>query len=73
MMKVKHCLRQGCKLYVVEAISDQKGPSLDQHLSLSEFKYVFPKELPRLPPVREIDFTIDLKPSAEPISKTPIG
>ena len=64
MMKVKRCLRQDCKLYLVEAASDQKGPSLDQHPVLSEFKDVFPKELPRLPPVREIDFTIDLKPSA---------
>eukprot|EP00253_Pinus_taeda_P027890 PITA_27890 len=62
---------EGCKLYVVEAVSDQKGPSLDQHPILSKFKDVFPKELPGLPPVREIDFTIDLKPGVERISKTP--
>jgi hypothetical protein len=30
----------------------------------------FPKELPGLPPERELDFTIELKPGAEPISKT---
>jgi hypothetical protein len=36
----------------------------------SEFKDVFPNELPRLPPERELDFTIELKPGAEPISKT---
>ena len=30
----------------------------------------FPNELPRLPPERELDFTIELKPGAEPISKT---
>jgi hypothetical protein len=28
-MKVKRCLRQGCRLYVVEAVKDRKGPSLD--------------------------------------------
>ena len=56
---------------MVEAVSDQKGPSLDQQPILSEFKDVFPKELPGLPPVREIDFTIDLKLGAELISKTP--
>ena len=56
---------------MIKAISDQKGPSLDQHPIFSEFKDVFPKELPRLPPVREIDFTIDLKPCVKPISKTP--
>jgi hypothetical protein len=29
-MKVKRCLRQGCQLYVVEAVNERKGPSLDQ-------------------------------------------
>jgi hypothetical protein len=70
-MKVKRCLRQGCQLYVVEAVMERKGPSLDQYPVLSEFHDVFPKELPGLPPERELDFTIELKPGAEPISKTP--
>jgi hypothetical protein len=30
MMKVKHFLRKGCQLYVVEAVSDANGSSLDQ-------------------------------------------
>jgi hypothetical protein len=28
-MKVKRCLRQGCQIYVVEAVNERKGPSLD--------------------------------------------
>jgi hypothetical protein len=28
-MKVKRCLRKGCRLYVVEAVNERKGPSLD--------------------------------------------
>jgi len=47
------------------------GPTLNQYHVLLDFKHVFPKDLPRLPPKREIDFIIDLKPSVEPISKTP--
>jgi hypothetical protein len=70
-MKVKRCLRQGCRSYVVEEVNERKGPSLDQYLVLSEFKDVFPNELPGLPPERELDFTIELKPGAKPISKTP--
>jgi hypothetical protein len=70
-MKVKRCLRQGCRLYVVEVVKDRKGPSLDQYPVLSEFQDVFPNELPGLPPERELDFTIELKPGVEPISKTP--
>jgi hypothetical protein len=34
-MKVKRCLRQGCRLYVVEAVNEWKGPSLDQYPVLS--------------------------------------
>jgi hypothetical protein len=70
-MKVKRCIRQGCRLYVVEAVNEGKGPSMDQYPVLSEFEDVFPKELHRLPPERKLDFTIELKSSAEPISKTP--
>jgi hypothetical protein len=55
----------------VEAVKERKGPSLDQYPILSEFQDVFPNELPRLPPERELDFTIDLKLGAKPISKTP--
>jgi hypothetical protein len=69
-MKVKWCMRQGCRLYVVEAMNERRGPSLDQYPVLSEFKDVFPNELSRLPPERELDFTIELKHGVEPISKT---
>jgi hypothetical protein len=30
-MKVKRCLRQGCRLYVVKAVNERKGPSLNQY------------------------------------------
>jgi hypothetical protein len=60
-MKVKQCMRQGCRLYVVEAVSERKGPSLDRYPVLSEFKDVFLNELPGLPLERELDFTIELK------------
>jgi hypothetical protein len=69
-MKVKRCLRKGCQLYVVEALNERKGPPLDQYPILSEFKDVFQNELLGLPPERELDFTIELKPGVEPISKT---
>jgi hypothetical protein len=70
-MKVNQCLRQRCRLYVVEVVNERKGPSLDQYPVLLEFQDVFLNELPELPPKREFDFTIELKPGAEPISKTP--
>ena len=70
-IKSKRCLTQGCQLFLVEIVSDSKGPSLNSYPILSEFKDVFLEELPQLPPKRELDFTIKLKPGVELISKTP--
>nr|GEZ47713.1 hypothetical protein [Tanacetum cinerariifolium] len=36
-----------------------------------EFPDVFPDELPRIPPVHKVEFSIELIPGAEPISKAP--
>nr|GEY16711.1 putative reverse transcriptase domain-containing protein [Tanacetum cinerariifolium] len=38
---------------------------------VSEFPNVFPDEHPGIPPVREVEFNIELIPGAEPISKAP--
>ena len=54
----------------MEVVNERKGPSLDQYPILSEFKDDFPNELPGLPSEGELDFTIEIKPGAEPISKT---
>jgi hypothetical protein len=36
-----------------------------------DFPNVFPEELPRMPPDREVEFVIDLLPETAPISKGP--
>jgi hypothetical protein len=38
---------------------------------VNEFHDVFPKELPGMPPNRDIEFVIELKPDTAPIYKTP--
>ena len=55
----------------MDTVNERKGPSLDQYPVFSEFKDVFLNEFPGLPPERELGFTIEIKPGAEPISKTP--
>ena len=57
-MKMKRCLKKGCQAYVIQEVSKEKGPSLEQYPMLTEFPDVFPKELLGLPPVRELDLTI---------------
>jgi hypothetical protein len=55
----------------VEAVNEGKGPSRDQYPILLEFKDVFLKEFPGLRPESELDFTIEIKLCADPVSKTP--
>jgi hypothetical protein len=38
---------------------------------VNKFPDVFPKELPCMPPDRDIEFVIELKPGTSPIYKTP--
>ena len=45
--------------------------SLESVSIVNEFPDVFPKDLPGIPPEREIDFGIDLLPNTNPISIPP--
>nr|GFC61052.1 reverse transcriptase [Tanacetum cinerariifolium] len=46
-------------------------PSIHDQPIVSEFPDVFPDELLRIPPVREVEFNIELIPGSEPNSKAP--
>ena len=71
-MQLKKAKRKGCQLFVAH-IKDLEDPipSIEDYPILQEFRDVFPEELPELPPKREFDFSIDIKPGAEPQSKAP--
>ena len=45
--------------------------SLERVSVVSEYPDVFPKELPGMPPDRDIEFAIDLIPGTAPIAKRP--
>ena len=48
-----------------------EGPNLNEVSVVQDFPDVFPEELPRLPPTRELDFDIDLALGTTPISIPP--
>lgn len=53
-------------------ITDDKRPLVVEGIAVvCEFSDVFLDEVPCLPPVKEIDFTIELVPGTAPISKAP--
>nr|GEY84895.1 putative reverse transcriptase domain-containing protein [Tanacetum cinerariifolium] len=48
-----------------------KDKRLENIPIVREFPDVFPKDLPGLPPVRQVEFQIDLIPGATPIAPAP--
>jgi hypothetical protein len=52
-------------------LNSLKEAKLEDIPVVNEFMDVFPQELPGMPPDREIEFTIDLKPGTAPISPAP--
>nr|GFA52303.1 putative reverse transcriptase domain-containing protein [Tanacetum cinerariifolium] len=58
---------EGCLAMIHDMTSEI--PTIHDQPIVSEFPDVFPDELPGIPPVREVEFNIELTPGAEPISK----
>ncbi|GKF81835.1 hypothetical protein Tco_0240437 [Tanacetum coccineum] len=53
----------------MEKKSDEKR--LEDIPVVREFPDVFPEDLPGLPPVRQVEFQIDLIPGAAPVARAP--
>ena len=66
-------LANGCIGFLASAVDKSREKKIDpmEVLVVREFIEVFPKELPGLPPSREISFKIELLPRMGPISKAP--
>ncbi|XP_074337001.1 uncharacterized protein LOC141674179 [Apium graveolens] len=71
-LKASKLLSKGCDGYLAFVKDTSKDePRIEDYPVMREYEDVFPDELPGLPPHREVEFTIELVPSAEPISKAP--
>ena len=53
------------------ALTSTKTTALEDVSMVCEYPDVFPEELPGMPPDREVEFVIELKPGIAPISKQP--
>ena len=72
-LQLKRSVRRGCKLY---AVSIQDCNKETQHKIydipiLQYIRYVFPGDVPGLPPKRDLYFFINLVPRAVRVSKAP--
>ncbi|WRX26840.1 Reverse transcriptase domain - like 10 [Theobroma cacao] len=69
VISARRLIQQGCIGYLAVVRDTQaKVGNVSQVSVVKEFVDVFPKELPGLPPEREIEFCIDLIPDTRPIS-----
>ncbi|XP_076894416.1 uncharacterized protein LOC143546690 [Bidens hawaiensis] len=71
MIKANKCLRKGCLGFMACVIKEPKKNQIDDVPVVKEYVDVFPEELPRIPPDREVEFRIDLLPGTAPIAKSP--
>ncbi|XP_012487976.1 uncharacterized protein LOC105801188 [Gossypium raimondii] len=71
-LRVEKLVRKGCEVFLAYInISEAEGPSVGDVRTIKEFFDVFPNELPRLPPNREIEFGIELLSVTTPVSIAP--
>ncbi|GJU40046.1 hypothetical protein Tco_1193003 [Tanacetum coccineum] len=60
-------LALNCGQAVIFSVTTRRHPGSGHQY----FQDVFPEELPGIPPIRDVEFNIELIPGAEPISKAP--
>ncbi|KAL5540775.1 hypothetical protein UlMin_042388 [Ulmus minor] len=72
-MKARKWLANGCTSYLTTVVDTTKRgkDELSNVPVVNEFASVFPKELPSLPPNREVTFEIEVLRGTTPISKAP--
>ncbi|GJX46002.1 putative reverse transcriptase domain-containing protein [Tanacetum coccineum] len=71
-IKTERYISRGCQVFVAQVMekkSDEKR--LEDIPVVREFLEVFPEDLPGLPPVRQVEFQIDLIPGATPVARAP--
>ncbi|XP_074300766.1 uncharacterized protein LOC141632083 [Silene latifolia] len=69
---LKLSLRKGDQLILCQMWDrESEAPRISDIPVVRDFEGVFLEEIPGLPPKRDVDFSIDLKPGAGPISKPP--
>ena len=59
------------QIYAPNALNASPLEGIENVPVVRDFPDVFPEELPGIPPVRAVEFVIDLKPGTTPIAKRP--
>ncbi|KAL2938982.1 Transposon Ty3-I Gag-Pol polyprotein [Bienertia sinuspersici] len=71
IMKAKSYERKGYPMFLCYVRDTTMEVEIDSIPVVREYPDVFPEEIPGMPPVREVEFGIDLLPGVAPVSKAP--
>ncbi|GKG38510.1 hypothetical protein Tco_0460222, partial [Tanacetum coccineum] len=72
--KTQKYIKRGCPIFpaqVTKKETEDKSEEkrLEDVSTVQDFSEVFPKDLPGLPPTRQVEFQIDLVPGAAPLAR----
>nr|GFC45010.1 putative reverse transcriptase domain-containing protein [Tanacetum cinerariifolium] len=71
-IKARKYVKNGCELFLSQVTGTvSKEKQIEDVPIIRDFPEVFPKDLPGLPPPRQVEFRIDLIPGATPVARAP--
>ena len=71
-MQARRLLRKGCEAFLAMVLDSKRGQiELENILVVKDFPDVFPEELLGIPPVREVELSIEILPGTAPTSRAP--
>nr|GEU62691.1 putative reverse transcriptase domain-containing protein [Tanacetum cinerariifolium] len=75
-VKAHKYMEKGCQLFLAQVtVKENKdkleGKRLEDVPTVRDFPKVFLEDLPGLPPIRQVEFQIELVPGAAPVARTP--
>ena len=71
-MQARRLLRKGCEAFLALGLDSKRGQiELENILVVKNFLDVFLEELPSIPPIREVDLSIEILPGIAPTSRAP--
>ncbi|GJY00063.1 putative reverse transcriptase domain-containing protein [Tanacetum coccineum] len=66
---------KGCQAFLVQMMKKEETKASEKRIEdvpvVRDFPEVFPKDLPGLPPTRQVEFHIELIPGAAPVARAP--
>ena len=70
-MKTSRLVQNGCEAYIAFITEYKHSQGMEDIPIVCEFLDVFPEEISGLPPIREVEFTVELLPGTALISIAP--